>query len=172
MGPPGAAAMKEEQRLFLAQARSAYSVYRLLKAQTNLPHCHALHYLQMATELLGKASAWKSGPVKTSHKALVSFLRRLSTNTKAQIRLGYEGENENWTNTIRKITPIADNLQRLAPDLAGDGPNPEYPWPKDAPTHTPAEYAFQIWSDLTDTSYGRTLISFLDQLFTVADEYM
>ncbi len=98
--------MKEEQRLFLAQAKAAYKVYILLKAEKSLHHCHALHYLQMAAELLGKASAWRNGPIGKSHKALVNFLRRLSSNTKAQKQLGYAGHNENWTNTIRKIIRV------------------------------------------------------------------
>ena len=34
--------MKEEQRLFLVQAKSAYVVYRLLNADKSLHHCHAL----------------------------------------------------------------------------------------------------------------------------------
>jgi hypothetical protein len=164
--------MREEQRLFLVQAKSAYAVFRLLSADQSLHHCHALHYLQMATELLGKANAWKSGPIGRSHKALVSFLRGLSSNTKAQRQLGYEGQDENWKHTIRKITPIADNLQRMAPSLANDGPNPEYPWPADAPRATPVEYAFPIWEELTETSYGRTLISLIHHLFAVAEEYM
>jgi hypothetical protein len=164
--------MKEEQRLFLVQAKSAYAVYRLLNADKSLHHCHALHYLQMATELLGKANAWKSGPIRQSHKALVSFLRSLSSNSKAQRQLGYEGQNENWTHTIRKITPIAESLQRMAPALANNGPNPEYPWPPDAPTETPVEYSFPIWEELTETSYGRTLISLVHYLFAVAEEYM
>src|SRR5580658_9488306 len=113
--------MREEQRLFLVQAKSAYAVYRLLNADKSLHHCHTLHYLQMATELLGKANAWKSGPIGKSHKALVSFLGSLSSNTKAQKQLGYEGQNENWTNTIRKIKRVAESLQKMAPALANDG---------------------------------------------------
>lgn len=54
--------MREEQRLFLAQAKSAFAVYRFLNAEQAIHHCHSLHYLQMATELLGKANAWKQGP--------------------------------------------------------------------------------------------------------------
>ncbi len=164
--------MKEEQRLFLVQAKSAYTVFKVLNENKSIHHCHALHYLQMATELLGKANAWKNGPIVKSHKALVSFLRSLSSNTKAQKQLGYEGQNENWTHTIRKITPIAESLQKMAPALANDGPNPEYPWPPNAPAATPVEYAFPIWKELTETSYGRKLISLINYLFTVAEEYM
>lgn len=164
--------MREEQRLFLVQARSAYAVYRLLNADRSLHHSHALHYLQMATELLGKANAWRGGAVSKSHRALVGFLRSLSSNTKAQKRLGYDGQNENWTHTIRKITPIAESLQSMAPALANDGPNPEYPWPADAPTATPVEFAFPIWAELTETSYGRTMITILHHLFAEAEEYL
>jgi hypothetical protein len=164
--------MKEEQRLFLVQAKSAYAVYRLLNADKSLPHCHALHYLQMATELLGKANAWKNGPIGKSHKALVSFLHSLSSNTKAQKQLGYEGQNENWKHTIRKIKPMAESLQKLAPALANDGPNPEYPWPPHAPTDTPVEYAFPIWEEMTETPYGRMLISLIHYHFAAAEEYI
>jgi hypothetical protein len=126
----------------------------------------------MASELLGKAYAWQQGPVGKSHKALLKFLRSLSSNAKAQRQLGYEGQNENWTHTIRKITPMAESLQKMAPALANDGPNPEYPWPAGSPTTAPVEYQFPIWENLTETTYGRTLLSFIHHLFSVAEEYM
>jgi hypothetical protein len=164
--------MTKEQELFLKQAKSAYSVYRLLNEDKSLHHCHALHYLQMATELLGKAHAWRRGPVEKSHKAIVGFLRSLSSNSKAQKRLGYEGQNENWAHTIRKVLPMAEALQQMAPRLAGDGPNPEYPWPPRAPATAPVEYDFPIWKELTETAYGRVLLALVRNLFDSADEYM
>jgi hypothetical protein len=45
--------MMEHQRLFLVQAKKDYSVFNLLRKQPELPDCHLLHYLQMATELFG-----------------------------------------------------------------------------------------------------------------------
>lgn len=164
--------MKEEQRLFLVQAKSAYAIYQLLNADNSLHHCHALHYLQMATELLGKANAWKQGPVGRSHKAFVPFLRSLSSNARARKQLGFVAQNANWTETIRKMTPMADRLQSIAPALAGDGPNPEYPWPSEAPTTAPIEYRFPIWQELTETSPGRQLLSWIHDLFTTAEDYM
>lgn len=166
--------MNEQQRLFLVQAKSAFAVYKLLSVENTLHHCHALHYLQMSTELLGKAGAWKNGPTDLSHKALVAFLRRLAANKKAQKQLGYDGQNENWAHTLRKIIPIAESLQKLAPTLAENGPNPEYPWPKypEVPVTAPVEYNFPIWEELTETSYGRALLSLLDKLFAIAEEYM
>lgn len=164
--------MREEQRLFLVQAKSAFEVYQVLNAHKSLHHCHALHYLQMATELLAKANAWRSGPVGTSHRALVGFLRSLSSNTKAQKQLGYDRGNENWAHTIRKIIPVAERLQNMAPSLAADGPNPEYPWPADAPTVAPVEYKFPVWAELTETPYGRALVTLIRNLFAAAEEYM
>jgi hypothetical protein len=151
--------MTEQQRLFLVQARSAHAVFRLLKTCPSVHHCHALHYLQMATELLGKAYAWERGAIGRSHKALVGFLRNLSSNVKAQEKLGFKGKNRNWTHTIRKVVPIAESLQRMAPALAQNGPNPEYPWPPDAPTTAPVEYTFPIWEELTGMPHGAPTFS-------------
>lgn len=164
--------MKEEQRLFLVQAKSAYSVYKYLRSEKTLHHCHALHYLQMATELLGKASKWKDGPVEKSHKAFVPFLQSLSSNTKARRQLGFDRQNENWKHTIRKLTSIASDLEIMVPTLAGEGPNAEYPWPSMAPTIAPAEHNFPIWNKLVKEADGRSLISWIDTLFSTAEEYM
>ena len=43
----------------------------------------------------------------------------------------------------------------MAPALAVDGPNPEYPWPPGNPNATPAEHTFSIWQDLVETAMGR-----------------
>lgn len=164
--------MNVEQRLFLVQAKSAFAVYQVLNADSSLHHCHALHYLQMATELLGKASAWKNGPTRKTHKSLVPFLRSLASNSKAQDRLGYSGQNEKWSHSIRKSIPIAENLQKLAPALSDDGPNAEYPWPVDAPTFTPSEFDFPIRKELAETSHGRFFIVILHKLFAGAENYL
>jgi len=125
----------------------------------------------MATELLGKASAAKFSEVKPSHKALVAFLRSLATNTSAQVQLGYTGRNENWEHTIRKSIPLATELQKLAPALANNGPNAEYPWPTVLPTTAPTEFVFPIWNQFQETA-GRTFLALLRKLFSVAHEYL
>src|SRR4051794_872509 len=109
--------MTAHQRLFLVQARTDFAVFNLLKKQSNLPACHALHYLQMATEMLGKAYLWKHGRPANSHRAFVSFLRGLSTNGEARERLGYEGYNAHWEHTIRKGVSLAEQIEDLAPVL-------------------------------------------------------
>ena len=49
--------MTEHQRLFLVQARADFAVFDLLRKQPNMPSCHLLHYLQMATSRKGDALA-------------------------------------------------------------------------------------------------------------------
>lgn len=164
--------MNEHQRLFLVQARTDFAVFELLRRQADLPPCHALHYLQMATEMLGKAHAWKHGPMGKSHHAFVGFLRSLATNRHAQQQLGYQGKNENWEHTIRKSVSLAQAIELMAPALAGNGPNPEYPWPPDNPHTTPAEHSFSVWQDLAETAAGRQFLRLLQDLFRVAEAFL
>ncbi len=166
--------MTEFQRLFLVQARTDLAVFELLRKQDDLPSCHALHYLQMATEMLGKAHAWKHGPPPKlrTHHAFVSFLRSLSTNRKAQKQLGFEGQNESWKYVIKKSVGLAQRIENMAPALAGDSPNPEYPWPPAAPQAAPAEHRFDIWEELQETAPGRQFLHLTKHLFDAADAYL
>ena len=164
--------MTEYQRLFLVQAKTNFVVFQLLRARKDLPACHALHYLQMAAEMLGKAHAWRTGPKTNTHRAFVSFLKSLSTNRKAQKQLGYEGKNESWKNVIRKCVPLAEGVEDLAPSLSPDFPNPEYPWPRIAPVETPAEHQFAVWNELRDTAIGRQLLDTLGKLFHAAEVFL
>lgn len=164
--------MNEHQRLFLVQARTDFTVFEMFRKETKFPICHALHYLQMATELLGKAHAWKHGPKKRTHRAFVPFLRSLTTNRQAQQQLGYQGQNASWESLIHKSTSLAQRIENLAPDLARDGPNPEYPWPPDNPATTPAEHSFSIWEELTNKTEGRQFLSLLKRLFATAEAFL
>jgi hypothetical protein len=163
--------MTEHQRLFLVQARTDFAVFEILRRRPDLPRCHAIHYLQMATELLGKADAWKHGPQKATHRAFARFLRTLSTNRHAQRQLGYEGQNENWRHMIRKTIPLAQTIEDLAPTLAGNGPNPEYPWPPANPRFAPAEHSFIVWEELQETA-GLHFIDMTRRLFLTAEAFL
>jgi hypothetical protein len=68
------------------------------------------------------------------------------------------GRFEDLQNWIRAILPLAYRLERLAPALAKDGPNPEYPWPPNAPERAPANFEFDVWTDMTNTGRGRQLM--------------
>ncbi len=165
--------MNAQQELFLVQSRAVFRVFTIFRKDKELPHCHALHYLQMATELLGKAYAWGKGqPKKLTHRSLVKFLKVLSDNSKAQSQLGYDGKNEQWTHMIRKWNGLAARIEDLAPDLAKDDPNPEYPWPPANPTETPARYEFPVWKELVETPYGRAFLQFISDLLDAAETYL
>jgi hypothetical protein len=62
---------------------------------------------------------------------------------------------------VRQVLPLAYELESLAPAVANDGPNPEYPWPHDSPAECPVEYSFALWARLRDERPGRDLLKFI-----------
>lgn len=164
------------QSVWYEQVRADHSVLLLLRKAGAAP-CHQLHYLQMVTEKLGKAYLWRTGqsPPKI-HAAFVRFLKALDSRSSADVSriaalLGFSrtGDFENW---IRMIAPLAYDLERLAPALAGDnGPNPEYPWPRLAPVYAPSAHEFDVWTRLTDTGSGRQLLNIIDKAIVTFPQY-
>jgi hypothetical protein len=126
----------------------------------------------MATEMLGKAHAWKNGRPGNTHRAFKGFLKSLSTNRKAQKQLGFEGKNANWEHLIRKSLQLAERIEDLAPSLSPNSPNPEYPWPMDAPVVAPVEHAFDLWQELQHTPSGRQFLKLTRALFAAAEAYL
>jgi hypothetical protein len=131
----------------------------------------------MVTEKLGKAYFWRTGnPPKKSHASFVRFLQALDNRThpdrtRIATYLGFRRPQglEKW---IPTITPLAYDLERLAPALAGDnGPNPEYPWPRAAPVEAPVLYGFGVWKQLTETGRGRQLLQVIDAAVLSFREY-
>jgi len=154
--------MNQFQELWWEQCRSDHEVAILLRRNAALA-CHQLHYLQMTTEKLAKAYFWRSGnPPRRTHVGFVQFMRALGGVQQSQrprvinaLGFGTWTEFQTW---IRRTLPMIYDLERLAPDLAQDGPNPEYPWPHAAPAHNPYRFRFQLWADLTSTGLGRQLL--------------
>ncbi len=115
---------------FLKQAQSDYAVMLLLRnASSAVPECHWLHYLQMATEKLAKHFRSKpSRPPERSHRGIVHLLHYARQHSWYRELLAFHG----FDAYARKTSPlhtVAEKLENLAPDLAGDGnPNAEYPW--------------------------------------------
>ncbi len=117
----------------------------------------------MITEKLSKAYLWRSGSSpKKSHKGFGLFMRLLLhvPQSKRQriadiFAFGRFEDFQNWT---RKALELVYELERLAPALANDGPNPEYPWPQDSPEYVPATFDFDVWHQLTETGRGRQLM--------------
>lgn len=155
--------MNEPQRLYLVQARSDWEVYKLLSQIKGLPICHELHYLQMCVEKLAKAYLWKNrGAAHLGHAALTKFIRAIAQNRDVAEGIGFSSRIA-FGEWIKDISDLAYELERLAPALAGGGPNPEYPWPRENPRYAPVEHEFTVWESLRTRS-GECLWRMLDQL--------
>ena len=103
--------------------------------------CHELHYLQMCTEKLAKA--YYAAPPR-GHDAFRRFLKGLPLNARAVAPLGFV-DLAGLTRWERSVNSIVGAIEDLAPQIADRKglPNPEYPWPRGAETHAPADYPFQ-----------------------------
>ena len=159
--------MNAYQRLWWEQTCSDHAVLLLLRREDADP-CHQLHYLQMVTEKLGKAYFWRTGhPPPKSHASFVQFLQALNNRPapgRARIAklLGF-GRARDFENWMPTVTPLAHDLERLAPALAGDkGANAEYPWPWAAPAHAPVTHVFPVWKQLTASGRGRQLLKVIE----------
>ncbi len=158
--------MNDYQRVWWEQTRSDVWVLNVLRKAGAAP-CHQLHYIQMVTEKLGKAYFWRTGkPPRKSHAFFVKFLQALLDRAATDVEqiagwLGF-GRGSDFENWVPTIAPLAYAVERLAPDLANDGPNPEYPWPQKSPTDYPAGFDFPVWKQLTETGRGRQLLKVLD----------
>jgi hypothetical protein len=158
--------MNSFQELWWKQAKSDHDLLIRLRELGASP-CHQLHYLQMTTEKLGKGYFWRSGvPPLKSHASFVQCLRAFSQvrgSERSRLANAFQfrrhADLRSW---IRSALPLAYRLERLAPALAGDGPNPEYPWPPDIPTKAPVDFEFDVWNELVETGNGRRLLRIVE----------
>jgi HEPN domain-containing protein len=169
--------MNEAQELWWEQAKSDLAVFVCLR-RVGVHPCHMLHYLQMAAEKISKAYLWRSGTAPPrSHVGLMRFLRALLGRSRSRADLQRIAEVFEFTRPrdmdawVRQIAPFASDLQNLAPAEANDGPNPEYPWPHEAPKHCPATHSFELWARLRDHQQGRTLLKFIEHAINRFDQY-
>jgi hypothetical protein len=143
------------QELWWRQACSDHGIWTLLRSQGASP-CHQLHYLQMTSEKIGKAYFWGSGhPPPKNHAGFVKFLRALTTDRSSNLSFRRIEDLQSW---LKIALPLAYELERLAPQLAGDGPNPEYPWPHVNPKFAPATFDFRVWTELNNSGHGHRLL--------------
>jgi len=138
------------QLAFLKQARADWETYQRIDDPT-WPMCHRLHFLQMATEKLGKALLVTGDMplerITHTHAAFVKFLRVAlnSHNLQNGLRMTYSQVRAHFN----RLLPIAGEIEMLAPTLAQDGPNPEYPWPDRAgQILAPIDYSFPLMKRL------------------------
>jgi hypothetical protein len=166
--------MNDAQELWWRQARSDHALFVQLR-RNGAHECHLLHYMQMATEKLSKAYLWRSDHAPPrSHTGFVRFLTALLDRRRELGRIakvlgfGRRADLDNW---VRSVRPMAYSLQNIAPAEAGDGANPEYPWPHEAPAHYPAGHTFALWNQLTDTGQGRKLMEFVEHAIERFENY-
>ncbi len=164
--------MNDRQRLYFDQAKSDYDMFLFLEG---MAVCHRLHYLQMCTEKLGKAYFYARKPLPGRvHTGFVKFLRDLSTKKGIWKVLGF-GRQEDFESYIKSKQDLARQVENLAPTktCAGDGPNPEYPWPpppKD-PIQAPVHYRFAIWDELENTGKGQNLQDLIKRIFQIFPDW-
>ena len=92
--------------------------------------------------------------------------------------MSWIGSRKRWAFDVERIWIIgcvacgrlAYSLQNIAPAEAGNGPNPEYPWPHEAPAHCPAGHTFALWNQLTNTGQGRKLMEFVEHAIVRFEE--
>jgi len=154
---------RDWQLAFLNQARTDWEAYK--KAEELMwPVCHRLHFLQMATEKLGKAllvaAESNLGEITHSHSALVKFMRVVSNNLDLHLQLGLT--KSQLKAQFKGLLPIAHEIEILAPALAQDGPNPEYPrLDKSGCLCAPFDYSFPLIR-LLESHQGIRLLKYIE----------
>jgi hypothetical protein len=121
----------------------------------------------MATEKLGKAlliaGDMSLERITHTHAAFVKFLRVARNNHNLQKRLGMS--HSQLKAHFNRLLPIANEIEVLAPTLAQDGPNPEYPW-LDRSGHilVPIDYSFPQMK-LMQSPQGAQLFRYIRHFF-------
>lgn len=168
--------MNKAQEPWWKQSHSDWNAYDVMQKIGSFAECHKLQFLQMASEKISKAYLLRTFQPKRSHAGFGKFLRLLVQSSSsvdlqriAQIhQFNHIQSFEQW---IQSVRPLADDLEKLAPALAQDGPNPEYPLPHDAPMNSPAIFDFPILKRL-ETSEGRSLLRFMKASIERFPEYV
>lgn len=154
------AARQDWANAFLMQARSDFLVYKRLAEipHGEVPVCHRLHYLQMATEKLAKA--YRSRDTQAAlhgeegllrkHVGLVKFMRALLKSP--QVKEQYQGRNGQLAKLSKIAEGIAREVEKLAPAVDEDTApaNTEYPWLDAQRVVAPCDYAFPNLSSIVD----------------------
>jgi hypothetical protein len=149
---------------FAKQAKADFNGWNALHADSPLPECQKLHFLQMACEKLCKAYLCKAGSdplvLQTSHaytaKNLPIILRQ-------QISLMGDKAPKNSKFLIQRSQELAREIELLAPSVDDGGRRPdncEYPWEKNGKLYVPAEWSFSNLKLLAAPA-GRTILKLI-----------
>lgn len=154
---------------FATQGRSDWDVYKYLSALTkpSFPQCHALHYLQMATEKIAKAyrirdTAADVDDLVKHHTGFVEFVNqffRCQT-----IREEFRGQDAALQSLQRNATTLAREIEKLAPatDRLASPENAEYPWERDEAIIVPCNFGFPNLTMLRQAS-GRAVMNLVER---------
>jgi len=133
--------------------------------------CSALHFLQMAVEKLAKAVQLKREPsasVESSHQAVSGLVRTLKRPDVTRV-LGRSGKAARYRGSLESVRWALSALERLHPQLAGNGPNLEYPWSQWADGTeedwvAPAQVRLDPAGLASPTYRNTAVLSFIDML--------
>lgn len=161
----------DESTAFLAQARSDFAIYQMLAgySREEVPECHALHYLQMATEKLAKAVAIRLGHDENARHSHVAFssMPVLLNRRDVSAKLGWDNHRQ-FIATLRRLAPLFDEIEAFNPAVARDKPNVEYPWRKrpssNADWLAPVQYSFGFLERLRRKGDMKQLIMIITTL--------
>jgi hypothetical protein len=156
---------------YLAQAISDCRMYEFLLNEKDVERCHALHYLQMASEKLAKHFLIAPGTApKTTHRQFVRFLQHSGSNPALRRACRY-ADPRTYKQYVDGLLDAAQRIEQLAPTAAMDRANPEYPWIISSPTDRikiPCQYAFPEFDPKSSTpikkvmEFLRTVFHFLE----------
>jgi hypothetical protein len=156
--------MNNQQQLYFEQAKSDWEMFNYLEGK---PECHRLHFLQMFTEKLGKASKTSPGKI---HHGFVKFIRSLPTKNNIWKELGFH-RRDDLAAFLSSNRGLAQSIEDLAPtkECAGDGPNPEYPWPPPpgVARFAPVHFRFEQWKTLSSTRKGQKFVEMLGEMVRI-----
>ncbi|MCC2669544.1 MAG: hypothetical protein K0Q72_2015 [Armatimonadetes bacterium] len=170
----------EKHEAFLKQARSDFAVFELLQSEdrTDVPECHPLHYLQMATEKLAKSAFIAAGDTTGDRYSHVAFshvpdhLARLDV----AVALGWT-DFRSYQAFLRRARPLFRQIDELNPSVgtsAADGAPPEganveYPWRQrnqagELVWSAPVDHDFGLLAALLRKPDGVALLTFVRTL--------
>lgn len=156
---------------FAAQGRSDWAVYQHLSTLTypSLPWCHALHYLQMATEKIAKAYRIRDTnanveDVVKHHAGFEEFINSFFRSR--QIKEEFEGKDAALQTLQKNAGALAREIEKLAPaiDRPASPENAEYPWERDGQVFRPCSFGYPSLAMLKQPG-GRAIMNMIERSF-------
>ena len=154
------------------QGLADLNTYRHLVAadRDRVAESQVLHALQMAGEKIAKALLYGLDPQyrvggdgerKLSHVSLSRLVDTLGS--KRKLAAALQMSESKFEGCLGSFGPWYRQIERLQPQLAGDGPNVEYPWQNGGTWVAPCEHRFGLLAQLLNGE-GLKSLRFLERL--------